>query len=162
MTSKIAGFTLNGREVEAIIEPLTTLQDLLRDQLDITSPKAGCQQGGCGSCTVLVDGEPVPSCLLPAENVIGQEVTTLEGLTQNGSLHPIQEAFNEGFAFQCGYCTPGMIIAAKSLLDRNADPSRQEIIDALTGNVCRCTGYEPIINAIRDAAGRLNGEEARS
>jgi carbon-monoxide dehydrogenase small subunit len=140
-----------------MIAPLMTLQNLLRDQLDITSPKTGCQQGGCGSCTVLVDGEPVPSCLLPVENIVGRKVTTLEGLTPDGSLHPLQVAFNEGFAFQCGYCTPGMIMAAKSLLDRKPAPSREEIIEALTGNVCRCTGYEPIVHAVADAARRQSG-----
>jgi carbon-monoxide dehydrogenase small subunit len=158
MASKIVSFTLNGRETEAIVKPLTTLQKLLREQLGLTATKAGCKQGGCGSCTVLVNGEPMMSCLLPVEDIEGQEVTTLEGLMQNGELHPIQEVFYESFAVQCGYCTPGMIMVSKSLLDRNPRPSREEIIDALTGNHCRCTGYEPIIQAIKDAGRRMNGQ----
>lgn len=157
MASKIVSFTLNGRETEVIVKPLTTLQKLLREQLGLTATKAGCKQGGCGSCTVLVNGEPMMSCLLPVEDVEGQEVTTLEGLMQNGELHAIQEAFHEKFAVQCGFCTPGMIIVAKALLDRNPSPGREEIIEALTGNYCRCTGYEPIIQAIDEAARRSNG-----
>jgi carbon-monoxide dehydrogenase small subunit len=157
MTSKILSFTLNGRETEVIVRPLTTLQKLLREQLNLTATKAGCKQGGCGSCTVLVNGEPMMSCLLPAEDVEGQEVITLEGLTQNGELHTIQEAFHEKFAAQCGFCTPGMILVAKALLDRNPNPAREEIVEALTGNYCRCTGYEPIIQAVAEAARRSNG-----
>jgi carbon-monoxide dehydrogenase small subunit len=157
MASKIVSFTLNGRETEVIVKPLTTLQKLLREQLGFTATKAGCKQGGCGSCTVLVNGEPMMSCLLPVEDVEGQEVTTLEGLTQNGELHPIQEAFYEKFAVQCGYCSPGMIMVSKALLDHNPHPSREEIIDALTGNHCRCTGYEPIMQAVEETARRMNG-----
>jgi carbon-monoxide dehydrogenase small subunit len=157
MASKILSFTLNGRETEVMVKPLTTLQKLLREQLGLTATKAGCKQGGCGSCTVLVNGEPMMSCLLPAEDVEGQEVTTLEGLTHNGELHAIQEAFYEKFAVQCGFCTPGMIIVAKALLDRNPSPGREEIIEALAGNYCRCTGYEPIIQAVAEAARRANG-----
>jgi carbon-monoxide dehydrogenase small subunit len=157
MASKIVSFTLNGRETEVIVKPLTSLQKLLREQLGLTATKAGCKQGGCGSCTVLVNGEPMMSCLLPVEDVEGQEVTTLEGLTQNGKLDPIQESFYEKFAIQCGYCSPGMIMTSKGLLDHNPQPSREEIIDALTGNYCRCTGYEPIIQAVQEAARRMNG-----
>jgi carbon-monoxide dehydrogenase small subunit len=157
MASKIVSFTLNGRETEVMVKPLTTLQKLLREQLGLTATKAGCKQGGCGSCTVLVNGEPMMSCLLPVEDVAGQQVTTLEGLTQNGELHAIQEAFHEKFAIQCGFCTPGMILVSKALLDRNPSPDRAEIIEALTGNYCRCTGYEPIIQAIDEAARRVNG-----
>jgi carbon-monoxide dehydrogenase small subunit len=156
MTSKIVSFKLNGRETEVIVKPLASLQKVLREQLGLTATKAGCKQGGCGSCTVLVNGEPMMSCLLPVEDVEGQEITTLEGLTQSGDLHPIQETFYEDFAVQCGYCTPGMIMVAKALLDHNPRPSRAEIIDALTGNYCRCTGYEPIIQAIEHAARKLN------
>jgi carbon-monoxide dehydrogenase small subunit len=157
MASKIVSFTLNGREIEVIVQPLTTLQKLLREQLGLTATKAGCKQGGCGSCTVLVNGEPMMSCLLPAEDVEGQEVTTMEALVQDGELHPIQESFYEKFAVQCGYCAPGMIMVSKALLDHNPQPSRQEIIDALTGNYCRCTGYEPIMQAVEEAARRMNG-----
>ena len=157
MASKIVSFRLNGRETEVIVKPLTTLQKLLREQLGLTATKAGCKQGGCGSCTVLVNGEPMMSCLLPVEDVEGQEVTTLEGLTQNGELHNIQKIFHEKFAVQCGFCTPGMIMVSKALLDRNPNPGREEIIEALTGNYCRCTGYEPIIQAVDEAARRTNG-----
>jgi len=157
VAAQIVSFTLNGRETEVMIKPLTTLQTLLRDQLGYTATKTGCKQGGCGSCTVLVDGEPMLSCLLPVADVAGQAVTTLEGITPVNGLHPLQEAFFENFAIQCGYCSPGMIMVSKALLDRNPQPSRQEIIGALTGNLCRCTGYEPIIKAVETAAQRLNG-----
>jgi carbon-monoxide dehydrogenase small subunit len=152
MPSKIVTFTLNGREVEAIVKPLMTLQTLLRTKLGYTATKAGCKQGGCGSCTVLVNGEPMLSCILPAEDVEGQVVITLEGITPRDGLHPLQQAFFENYAIQCGYCTPGMIMIAKALLDRNPHPSRGEIVDALSGNLCRCTGYEPIIQAVEDTA----------
>ena len=157
MASRVVSFTLNGRPVEVMVKPLTTLQRVLREQLGYTATKSGCRQGGCGSCTVLVNGEPMLSCLLPAEEIEGQGVMTLEGLAENGNLHPIQEAFFEKFAIQCGYCTPGMILVSKALLDRNPQPTRDEIIDAITGNYCRCTGYEPIIQAIADASQRMNG-----
>jgi len=159
MPSKILSFTLNGRPTEVIVKPMTTLQKLLREQLGLTAAKAGCKQGGCGSCTVLVNGEPMLSCLLPAEDVEGQEVTTLEGLAHDGQLHPLQETFFEKFAIQCGYCTPGMLMVSKALLDRNPQPSRAEIVQALTGNYCRCTGYEPIVQAVAEAARRMNGHE---
>ncbi len=158
MTSKIIAFTLNGRETEVMVKPLTTVQTLLRDQLGYTATKIGCKQGGCGSCTVLVDGQPMTSCLLPVEDVEGRQVTTLEGITPDHGLHPIQEAFFDGYATQCGYCTPGVILVSKALLDRNPHPSRQEIVDALAGNHCRCTGYEPIIQAVNKAAERMNGQ----
>ncbi len=158
MASKIVSFTLNGRETEVMVKPLTTLQVVLREQLGYTATKTGCKQGGCGSCTVLVNGEPMMSCLLPVENVAGQQVTTLEGLTPTHGLHPIQEAFFEKFAIQCGYCTPGMIMVAKALLDREPQPTREQIVDALSGNFCRCTGYDPIVQAIEAAAQRLNGQ----
>jgi carbon-monoxide dehydrogenase small subunit len=158
MASKIVSFTLNGREVEVMVRPLTTLQSLLRDDLGYTAVKTGCKQGGCGSCTVLVNGEPMMSCLLPVEDIEGQQVVTLEGLSQNGALHPLQEAFFEKFAIQCGYCTPGMILVAKALLEHSPQPEREEIVSALTGNYCRCTGYEPIIQAIQAAGQRVNGQ----
>jgi carbon-monoxide dehydrogenase small subunit len=159
MAPRIVSFTLNGREIDVMVKPLMTVQKLVRDQLDYTATKIGCKQGGCGSCTVLVNGRPMMSCLLPVEDIAGQSVTTLEGLTPANGLHPIQEAFFERFAIQCGYCSPGMILVTKALLDRNPNPSRQEIIEALTGNLCRCTGYEPIIQAIEAAAQKLNSKE---
>jgi len=155
MPSKILTFTLNGRQVEVIVKPLMTLQTLLREKLGYTATKSGCRQGGCGSCTVLVNGEPMLSCILPAEDVEGQVVTTLEGITPRDGLHPLQQAFFENYAIQCGYCTPGMLMITKALLDRNPHPTRAEIVDALSGNLCRCTGYEPIIQAVDDAARRI-------
>jgi carbon-monoxide dehydrogenase small subunit len=157
MAAKIVSFTLNGRDVDVMVKPLMTLQTLLRRSLGYTATKAGCRQGGCGSCTVLVDGEPMMSCLLPVEDVAGREVTTLEGITPTDGLHPLQEAFFDEFAIQCGYCSPGMIVVSKALLDHNPHPSREEIVAALTGNLCRCTGYEPIIRAVSIAADKMNG-----
>jgi carbon-monoxide dehydrogenase small subunit len=155
MASRIVAFNLNGRDVEVVVRPLTTLQAVIRDQLRYTATKSGCRQGGCGTCTVLVNGEPMLSCLLPAEDIAGQKVTTLEGLSPAEGLHPIQEAFVDNYAIQCGYCSPGMILVVKALLDRNPRPTRDEIIDAMAGNICRCTGYEPIIQAAQDAGRRL-------
>jgi carbon-monoxide dehydrogenase small subunit len=157
MAAKIISLIWNGREVEVMIRPLTTLQTLLREQLEYTATKTGCKQGGCGSCTVLVNGEPMLSCLLPAEDIAGQSVTTLEGITPINDLHPLQAAFFDNFAVQCGYCSPGMLLVSKALLDRNPSPSREQIVEALAGNICRCTGYEPIIKAVEDAAERLKG-----
>ena len=155
MSVRIVNFTLNGRNIDVMVNPLKTLQSLLRDELKYTATKTGCKQGSCGSCTVLVEGQPMMSCLLPVEDVAGKDVQTLEGLTQNGDLHPIQEKFFETFAVQCGYCTPGMIMVSKALLDHNPEPSRDEIIASLTGNYCRCTGYEPIIQAVAESAQQL-------
>ena len=152
MASSVVTFVLGEHEVEVLVAPLTTLQAVLRTQLGQTSVKAGCHQGGCGSCTVLVDGEPVLSCILPVADVEGRRVTTLEALTPAEGLHPVQRAFLEANGFQCGYCTPGMEMLAAAFLDRHPDPSREEIVDALSGNVCRCTGYEPIVDAIEACA----------
>jgi carbon-monoxide dehydrogenase small subunit len=162
MPVKIVNFNLNGRNVDVMVPPLTTLQTLLRKDMDYTATKSGCKQGSCGSCTVLLNGEPMLACLLPVEDIEGQDVLTLEGLMDNGELHPIQETFFESFAIQCGYCTPGMIMVSKALLDNNSNPSREEIVEALTGNYCRCTGYEPIIRAVDKSAQRMIGaaEEA--
>src|SRR4249919_3100197 len=127
MGATIVRFEVSGREVEVLASPLATLQGVLRNQLGHTSVKDGCRQGGCGSCTVLVDGEPMLSCLLPVEDVAGRRVTTLESLTPTDGLHPIQQAFVDGYAFQCGYCTPGMVIVAKALLDHDPTPSPDDI-----------------------------------
>ena len=156
MSAKIINFSLNGRDVDVMVTPLTTLQALLREDVGYTATKTGCMQGGCGSCTVLVNGNPMMSCLLPVEDVEGQEVITLEGLMENGELNTIQETFFETFAIQCGYCTPGMIMVSKALLDHKPLPTRDEIVDALAGNYCRCTGYEPIIHAVQQSAQRMN------
>ncbi len=159
MPAKIVTFYLNGRLTDTMVQPLTTLQTVLRDQLGLTATKIGCRQGGCGSCTVLVDGQPMAACLLPVEDVAGKEVTTLEGISPDTELHPLQQSFFDNFATQCGYCTPGMIMISKALLDVDPQPTREEIIDALAGNVCRCTGYESIIRAVQDAAQRMNGHQ---
>src|SRR4030065_406876 len=122
MTAKIVSFKLNAHSIDVMVQPLVTLQTVLREQLRYTATKAGCRQGGCGSCTVLVNGEPMMSCLLPVEDIEGQEGMTLEGLAQDGRLHPLQEAFFEKFAIQCGYCTPGMLLVSKALLDPHPHP----------------------------------------
>lgn len=145
-------FKLNNRPVAVVASPLQNLRDVLREQLQMMAVKAGCGQGGCGSCTVLLNGEPVVSCLTPVVNVQGQEIMTLEGIGTPNKLHPLQQAFYENFAAQCGYCSGGMITVAKALLDHNPHPTREQIVDALSGNVCRCTGYVPIIEAIETVA----------
>ena len=145
-------FRLNGAEAATFVDPAENLLDVLRRRLGDMTPKYGCGQGTCGSCTVLVDGRPQLACITLAETVEGAEVTTVAGLADGPRLHPLQEAFMEHFAAQCGYCTPGMLLAAKALLDRNPDPSREEVVEAIGGNLCRCTGYAPIIDAILAAA----------
>ena len=162
MDKVIVTFELSGRDVDVMVSPMTTLQSVLRNQLGHTAVKDGCRQGGCGSCTVLVDGEPMMSCLLPVEDIAGRSVTTLEGITPTEGLHPIQQAFLDANGYQCGYCTPGMIVVAKALLDHNPSPSRDEVVDALSGNVCRCTGYLPIIEAIESAVRTAGQQEARA
>ncbi|MEM0079597.1 MAG: (2Fe-2S)-binding protein [Nitrososphaerota archaeon] len=148
-------FNLNGRSVETEVKPSTTLLDLLRYQLRITSVKRGCEVGECGACTVLLDGKPVNSCLILAARVDGRNIVTVEGLLKDSKLHPIQEAFIEEFAVQCGYCTPGVILTAKALLDINPNPTIAEIKDALSGNLCRCGAYHQIINAILKASEKI-------
>ena len=145
-------FTLNGKVVEKDVPPNLTLLNFLRDNLQLTSPKVGCDEGECGTCTVLLNGEPVNSCLMLAVQVENQEVTTLEGLEANGNLDVVQQTFMDNFGSQCGFCTPGMILAAKSLLDRNPSPTKEQIKEALEGNLCRCTGYQQIIESVLKAA----------
>jgi carbon-monoxide dehydrogenase small subunit len=144
---------VNGVEHELVSPPLTPLLHVLREELGITSPKAGCQQGGCGSCTVLVDGEPRRACLVPAAALDGAKVTTLEGLGAPETLSPIQTAFHQRYAAQCGFCTSGMVLAAHAYLERGGSPDRESIQEALAGHVCRCTGYVKIIDAVSAAAG---------
>jgi carbon-monoxide dehydrogenase small subunit len=148
MPSEIFEFELNGRPTEVMAGPLATVNHVLRELLGLRAAKTGCRQGGCGSCTVMVDGELALSCLLPVANVAGRSVQTLEGWDED----PLQRIFHERFAVQCGYCAPGMLMAARALLDRNPSPSRDEIAEAIAGNVCRCTGYQSIIDAIAEAA----------
>ena len=140
---------VNGVEEEVMIEPWWNLARVLRDELNLTGTKIGCETGDCGSCTVLIDGKAVKSCLYLAMKARGKDILTIEGLRgENGELHPLQKAFIEHFAIQCGYCTPGMIMMAKALLDENPNPTEEEVKEGLDGNLCRCTGYVKIIEAV--------------
>jgi carbon-monoxide dehydrogenase small subunit len=152
MKKIIVNFTLNGDAIEVSCEPDKMLVDVLRENLFLTGTKIGCREGECGACTVILNGEAVNSCLIPAAKVIGKEIQTIEGVADKGKLHPIQEAFIEKGAVQCGFCTPGVIMSAKALLDKNQTPTKDEIREAIGGNVCRCTGYVKIENAIKHAA----------
>jgi len=145
---------VNGITYEASVEPHTTLLTLLRDHLGLTGTKWACGTGDCGACTVIVDGRAVTSCLVLALDANGRQVLTIEGLARDGELHPLQQAFIEHGAVQCGYCTPGMIMMAKALLDENPHPSEEEVRSALRGNLCRCTGYNKIVDAILAVASR--------
>ena len=145
-------FRHNGRDVAVFVDGGANLLAVLRDQVGDMTPKFGCGQGGCGACTVLIDGEAYLSCLTLAETVAGRSVETADGLKTGPELHPLQAAFMGHFAAQCGYCTPGMLMAAKALMNHNPAPTRQEVVDAISGNICRCTGYESIINAILSVA----------
>lgn len=146
-------FTLNGDAVEANIDdPTMPLREFLRREFGMTGVKVGCESGSCGVCTVHLDGSAVKSCLIPAKKVDNKEVTTVEGLSEDGSLHPVQDAFVRNHASQCGYCTPGFVMSASAFLDSNPTPDREEVRDALKGNICRCTGYVKIIDAVEDAA----------
>lgn len=145
---KMLSLTVNGELYQHTIKPNLTLLDFIRDELRLTGTKKGCETGDCGSCTVILDGELVNSCLLLAMEANGKSVLTIEGLAKGGKLHPLQEAFIEYGAIQCGYCTPGMILAAKALLDKNPKPTEQEVKAGIVGNLCRCTGYTKIVEAI--------------
>jgi len=149
---------VNSETRAAEVEPRTTLLDCLREQLGLTGAHAGCEHGVCGACTVLVDGAAVRSCLMFAVQAEGSSVTTIEGLTPGpGELSPLQDAFCETHGMQCGYCTPAMILTAHALLDGNPEPTREQIVDAISGNICRCTGYAQIVEAIALAAERMRG-----
>jgi len=152
MTTQILTMTLNGEELTVQVEPSTLLVEVLRDQLELTGTKVACGEGECGACTVLLDGQPVNSCLVPALKAQGREVITVEGLAPLGDLHPLQKAFVEQGAVQCGYCTPGMLMSAKALLDHNPSSTEDEVRLAISGNLCRCTGYAKIVEAILDAS----------
>ncbi len=146
---------LNGDKVSVDVEPGDLLANVLRDQLGLIGTKIACGEGECGACTVLVDGRSVTSCIYPALKAQGREVTTIEGLGEDGQLHPIQQAFVDKTAPQCGYCIPGMVMSAKALLDENPHPTREEVEAGISGNLCRCTGYYQIVEAIELAAQRL-------
>jgi carbon-monoxide dehydrogenase small subunit len=157
MPSTVIELEINGADEEFIARPGTTLLSALRDTFGLTAAKRGCGVGTCGTCTCLLDGDPVMSCLVPVETINGSRVKTLEGVTpSDGSLAPLQQAFMDNFATQCGFCTPGMIMAAEALLAENPQPTRADVVRAISGNVCRCTGYESIIGAILDAADRMH------
>jgi aerobic carbon-monoxide dehydrogenase small subunit len=155
MTKKMLHVTVNGVSREVAVEPNRTLVEFLREDLNLTGTKQGCGEGDCGACTVLLDGDIVNACLVLALQTAGREVMTIEGLAEGTELHPIQQSFIEQGAIQCGYCSPGMILSAKALLDRNPAPSEEEIRTQISGNLCRCTGYQKIVEAIADAAKRL-------
>ena len=146
-------YTINGRPYEASIEPNRTLLEVVRDELRLTGAKEGCGTGDCGACSMIVDGRLVTSCLMLAPQADGAQITTIEGLARDGQLHPVQQAFIDHGAVQCGFCIPGMILAGKALLDANPRPTREEIRQAIAGNLCRCTGYTRIVDAIAAAAG---------
>lgn len=151
-------FTINGEVKEIEVEPNKTLLKMLREDLDLIGAKEGCGAGECGACTVLVDNEPVNSCLMLAVEVEGKEILTIEGLSDGINLDPIQESFINHNALQCGYCTPGMVMSAKALLNRNPHPTEKDIKEALAGNLCRCTGYQRIIDAVLDIAKKGGGK----
>jgi carbon-monoxide dehydrogenase small subunit len=152
--------TVNGESREADVEPRTLLVYFLRETLGLTGTNVGCDTSTCGSCTVLLDGESVKSCTLLAAQADGRQVTTIEAMASNGDLHPLQDAFHRNHGLQCGYCTPGMIMAAKSLLDENPNPTEEQVREGLEGNLCRCTGYQNIVKSILDAAGSMSGAKA--
>jgi aerobic carbon-monoxide dehydrogenase small subunit len=151
---RLITLTVNGRMHELAVAPNRTLVDLIRCDLGLTGTKKGCEVGDCGTCTVIMDGKPVNSCLVLAVEANGREILTIEGMETNEGLHPIQRSFVERGAIQCGFCSPGMLLSAKSLLDRNPKPDEREIRTAISGNLCRCTGYQKIVEAIKDASER--------
>ena len=155
MSKELVELNINGEAYELAIVPSHTLLEVLREDAGLTGTKHGCEQGECGLCTVLIDGLPQFSCLTLAVEVQGSEIRTVEGLARGGELHPLQQAFAEKGASQCGYCSPGMLMSAQALLERNPAPTRSEIREALAGNLCRCTGYLAILDAVELAAARL-------
>jgi carbon-monoxide dehydrogenase small subunit len=156
--------TINGTEHSVEVEPRRLLVHVIREDLDMTGTHIGCDTGNCGACTVLKDGEPIKSCLMFATQADGSEIMTVEGMEElpeaEGELHPLQEGFREEHGLQCGYCTPGMLMSGKALLDENPDPDEGEIREAISGNLCRCTGYQNIVSSIEYAAEKLEGEPA--
>jgi carbon-monoxide dehydrogenase small subunit len=161
-TTRPVRVRVNGVVHEAQVEPRTTLADFLREQLALTGTHVGCEHGVCGVCTVLVDGQTARSCLMLAVQVDGSEVTTVEGLSPDGELHPIQQAFLEEHGLQCGFCTPGFLMSVQELLQENPSPSDAEIRDVLGGQICRCTGYQSILRAVHTAAAKLQAARSAS
>jgi len=155
-------FNLNGKQHRVSAEATQTLLYLLRDKLELTGTKDGCSSGDCGACVVMLDGRPVNSCMVLAPQAENSSVVTIEGLAKDGELHPVQRAFSETWAFQCGFCTPGMLVSCYALLESNDNPTREEILTAIAGNFCRCTGYQGVVKAVQQAAAELraaNGSE---
>ncbi len=152
--------TINGEATEFLCEPQLTMLDVLRDELRLTGSKEGCSSGDCGACSITVDGRLVCSCLMLGVEAEGRKIETIEGMAKGDKLHPLQQKFLEHAALQCGFCTPGILVAAKALLDRNPDPSETEIRYWLAGNLCRCTGYDKIVRAVVDAAAEMRGASA--
>ena len=155
MEKQLIQLRVNGEDHDVVVSPNETLVEVLRDRLELTGAKMGCGEGACGTCTVLLDGKPVRSCLTLAVEVQGKEIVTIEGLAEGAKLHPVQEAFMEHGAIQCGFCSPGMILTGKALLDENPHPTEEEVRRAISGVVCRCTGYAKIVEAIMAAADTL-------
>ena len=154
--------TVNGKEISADVEDRMLLVHFLRDVADLTATNVGCDTTSCGACTVLLDGESVKSCTVLAAQASGHEVTTIEGLATNGEMHPVQTAFHQEHGLQCGFCTPGMMMAAKALLDANPDPTEEDVRWALSGNLCRCTGYQNIVKSVLWAAAKLRAESGEA
>lgn len=153
---------VNGKDYELLVKPNETLLDVLRERLGLTGTKKGCDLGDCGACTVLLDGNPVNSCLVLAVDAAHGEVLTIEGLAQNGELHPLQDAFIQYGAIQCGYCSPGMIMTLKALLDRQPNPTKEQVMSAIAGNLCRCGGYHKIAEAALAASRTMHGGDGKS
>jgi carbon-monoxide dehydrogenase small subunit len=153
--------TVNGEKLETLFAPYKTLLEVLREDLALTGTKHGCELGECGACAVLIDGEPQLSCLVLALECEGRSIETVEGMANKAELHPLQAAFADLGAAQCGYCTPGILLTAKALLEHEPNPSRERIREAISGNLCRCTGYQQIIEAIEEGAARMRSEDAR-
>jgi carbon-monoxide dehydrogenase small subunit len=155
MDKRAVRLRVNGEEYDVLVTPNETLDEVLREKLELTGTKVGCGEGACGTCTVLLDGKPVRSCLTLAVEVQDREIVTIEGLARDGELHPVQRAFVERGAIQCGFCSPAMILTSKALLDQNPQPTEEEVRRALSGVVCRCTGYAKIVEAVLAACGEV-------
>lgn len=160
-TVRTVKLTVNGKEYESSVEVRKTLADFLREELDLTGTHLGCEHGVCGACTILFNGDSVRSCLMLAVQADGAELTTVEGLAQGEELHPLQLAFQENHALQCGFCTPGMLMTAYAFLEETSDPTREQVKEAISGNICRCTGYAPIIEAILQTSKGLGSSEGK-
>ena len=159
---QVVTLNINDQDYEVIVSPTDLLVDVIRKKIGLTGTKKGCGQGDCGSCTVLIDGKPELSCIKLAVSAVGKKITTIEGIANpDGTLHPLQESFLDHGAVQCGFCTPGMILSSKALIDRNPNPTREEIKTALAGNACRCTGYVNILAAVEDYAKALAEKEGK-